>query len=573
MSFRSLLQSSSMALLLLPLAAACGGGGGGGGSTTSTSVELLVGDAPIDDLSSFELTLTGLFLTEFGGGETGNLLTGARTVDLLALVTRSALLEVHSAPAGTYDSARFAFDDTAIVARDLAGAPVVVTATAAGAAANFSTPLVIGAGERARVHFELPLAGTLTDDLAHPGQKIYAPALLVTDRKGDDEPLDELHGVIAREFPDDSRLRIALQDRDTGASHGELTLRLSPSTLLLDDDGEPFATERAFFAFAHSGDRIEASGVLAADGSFDADLVHVERTRGNGNDDVARIHGTITDLDLAGDTFTLRIRNVAFGKSIVDPILAGLGDPSEIEISYVGAAIQLRGDDARGGDENDLAIGQGVKVDFETFVSEPFAAHEVEIEDEEVEYEGTIVDASGLPGSCILHLEPHDPAVVAGLVDSSTTDVEVVLDGSERLWLDLRGEPDVDVGLLADELRVKVRGERSGSSSNPTIAASSIRVEPGELRGTVTAVNQSIGTFVVDIDSLDDPFGGSALPDPVTFRLDADAFFTGDADDASGFFALFANLGSGDSLEVRVSGLSDGVGGALTWSVEASVTD
>lgn len=569
-----LLRSCPLALLLLPLAAGCGGGGGGSDSgATATSVELLVGDAPVDDLSSFELTLTGLFLTEQGGGETQNLLTAARSVDLLALVTRSALLEVHAAPAGTYESARFAFDDASLVARDLAGAPVVVTPTASGAAADFAAPLTIATGERARVHFELPLAGTLTDDLANPGQLIWTPALLVTDRRGEEEPLDEVHGVVAREFPDDSRLRIALQDRDTDARHGELTLRLSPATVLLDDDGDPFATERAFFAFTRSSDRIEASGVLAADGLFDADLVHVERDTGGGNDDVARLHGTVTDLDLAGDALTLRIRNVAFGKSVVDPVLAGLGDPAEIEISYAGAEIKLRGADPRGGDETDLAVGQTVKIDFTTFVSEPFPAHEVEIEDEQAEYEGTLVDASGLPGSCVIHLEPHDPAVVAGLVDSSTTDVDVLLDGSERLWLHLRGEPEIDVGLLADGLRVKVRGDLSGSSSAPTLTASSIRVEPGELRGTVTSVNQSIGTFVVDVDSLDDSFGGAPLPDPVTFRLDAAAFFSGDATDASSFFALFAALGSGESLDVRVAGIADGLGGALTWSIEANVVD
>ena len=572
MSTHSLLRCSALALV--PLAAGCGGGGGGGdASTTATSVELLVGDAPVDDLSSFEITLTGLVLTEQGGGETENLLAGARSIDLLALVTRSALVEVHAVPAGTFESARFAFDDGAIVARDLAGLPVVVTATAAGAADDFAAPLVVGAGERARVHFELPLDGTLSDDLGNPGQLIYAPALLVTDRRGEDEPLDELHGVVAREFPDDSLLRIALQDRDTGADHGALTVRLAPTTVLLDDDGDPFATERAFFAFTRSGDRIEASGVLAADGVFDADSVQVERSERGGDDDVARIHGTITDLDLASDTLTLRIRNVAFGKTVVEPVLAGLGDPAEIAIGYAGAEIKLRGDDPRGGDENDLAVGQVVKIDFESFVSEPFPAHEIEIEDEEVEYEGTIVDASGLPGSCVIHLEPHDPAILAGLVDSSTTDVEVVLDGSERLWLHLRGEPEIDVGLLAEDLRVKVRGELSGSSSNPTITADSMRVEPGELSGTVTSVNGSIGTFVVDVDSLDDPFGGSALPDPVTVRVDAEARFTGEADDAASFFALFAGLGGGESLEVRVAGIADGLGGALTWSVEANVDD
>ncbi|MSR45702.1 MAG: hypothetical protein EXS13_01315 [Planctomycetes bacterium] len=124
--------------IALASAAACGGGGGGGGGNgSSTKVELLVGDASVNDLSSFELTLTGRFLTDDAVVESDNLLPSARAVDLLQLATQSSLLEIHSIRPGTYSSARFVFDDGSIVARDLNGGLVIVTALNSGASADF----------------------------------------------------------------------------------------------------------------------------------------------------------------------------------------------------------------------------------------------------------------------------------------------------------------------------------------------------------------------------------------------------------------------------------------------------
>jgi hypothetical protein len=254
-------------------------------------------------------------------------------------------------------------------------------------------------------------------------------------------------------------------------------------------------------------------------------------------------------------------------------VLAALGNPSEIDVDYLGAEFKIRGDDPRSGSELDLAIGQTVKVDFRAFATSPFRAHEVEVEDEAAEFEGTITDVSSLPDSFIVHLEPHDPAVLAGLVASSSTDVVVFLDGSERLFLKLDGEPQIGAGALLTHLRVRVRGDLSGSASAPQIAASSGRVNPGRLRAIVTSANAATGLFTVDVSKFDDPFGGSALPDPLTLRMQSSADVSGDAQTTSEFFALFGGLGVGETLAVEVFGLADGLGGAAAFSVEAKVDD
>src|SRR5688572_21953683 len=82
-----------------------------------------------------------------GGGGSGNVPAGARTVDLLALDTESCLLEVKATAPGTWAGARLAFDPASIEARDPAGVPVVVTATDSGAAADFAAPITVMAGE------------------------------------------------------------------------------------------------------------------------------------------------------------------------------------------------------------------------------------------------------------------------------------------------------------------------------------------------------------------------------------------------------------------------------------------
>jgi hypothetical protein len=588
-----------LALVAPWTAAGCGGGGSGSGDGPTSSLALLIGDAPVDGLSSFSLTLTGLFLIDDGGIESANLLASPRTVDLLDLDTQSCLLEVHPTQPGTYPGARIAFDDTSIVARDDLGAEVVVTATASGAAADFAEPLVVVAGEDARVHFELPLDTTLADDPAHAGQLIWTPALLVSDRSDEDVPLDEFEGVLVGKDAALHQVVVAITDSESDQRHGRITVRIGPATVLLGDDGTPFPSEEAFFVLAHDGDKVEAEGVLASDGLFDADVLQLER---RGHEDVARIFGVITAVDTVADTLTLRIRNIAFGHVQVERVLEAMGNPPEIVVSYAGAEIELRDGDGDGdcdgdddghglhddddddgdhdddgdtgrGSESDLAIGLDVKIDFASFVAEPFPASEIVIEHGSPGFEGTIVDASGLPGAFVVHLDDDDPAVTSGLVASKDTDVLVLLDGSETVTLDVEGEPAISVALLAIGLRVDTLGTLTGPPDTPTIDATSLSVRPGKLRGTVVAADEALGTFVVDIGQVDDPFGGAALPDPVTITFDAAAHVRGDADSIAGFYALFAGLGAGETLEVRVDGLADGTGGALTWRVEAEVED
>lgn len=549
------------------LACGCGGGGGSTSSRSGASVSLLVGDAPTDALSSFEVTLTAVELARVDGSRTGNLLATPRRVDLLALRVSSDLLQVAAVAPGRYAGALLTFDPATIVARDRAGAPVPVHASAASVAGAFTLPVAFEVDDRVRLHFEFRLDDSLSDDGF--GGFDFTPLLVPTRRSGADDVLDEVHGRLVAEDAAAGTLTVDLLARDDARSRGRLTIAIAPTTVLLNDEGDVFADEAALFAFARAGDRVEARGGLGGDGLLHATFLQIERD--DHATSVARIRGTVTALDVPAAALTLRMRSIEFGASVVRPVLDGLGDPAEIAVDFTSSEIELRGDSPRRGAAGDLAVGQEVEVEFSAFSSAPFPARSIEVEDEKPGFEGRIVDASGLPTRFVVHLDESDPAILDGRVASTTTDVAVDLDGSERLLLDVDGAPSVPVTALRADLRVRVRGDLSGTPTAPDLAASEVDARPGRLRGIVSAADSASGTFTTSVDRVDDPFGGAALPDPVDAAFAPDARVQGDANSVGGFFALFDGLGNGDSLEVELLGLADGAGGVTTYQLDARV--
>ena len=549
------------------LTAGCGGGGGSSSRASGASVSLLVGDAPTDALSSFEITLDSVVLTRDDGSSTSNLLATPRTIDLLALRVSSDLLQVVALQPGTWTGVLLSFDPTSIVARDKAGAPVAVHASAGDASGTFSLPVAFERDDRVRLHFEFELDDSLFDDGF--GGFDFTPKLLATRRTGADDLLDEVHGRLISTNPAAGTLTVDLVARDDTASRGTLVIAVEPATLLVDDDGNLFSSEAALFAFARAGDRVEARGGLGGDGLLHATFLQIER------DDhglaVAKVRGTITALDLPGSELTLRLRSIEFGAAVVRPVLEGLGNPAEIAVDFSSAEIELRGAEPRHGTAADLVVGQEVEVEFSAFATSPFPARSVEIEDERPGFEGRIVDSSGLPSQFIIYLDESDPAILDGRVASTNTDVHVALDGGERLFLDVGGEPSIPAASLRTGLRVRVRGDLTGTPSTPELAASEVRVKPGRLRGFVTTIDAAGRSFTTDVDGIDDPFGGGDLPDPVECTFSSSPRVEGDAGSVAGFFSLFDGLGDGEVLEIELLGLADGAGGATAYEVAVRV--
>ncbi|HHJ16766.1 MAG TPA: DUF4382 domain-containing protein [Gammaproteobacteria bacterium] len=115
---------SFMAIPLISLFLfSCGGGGGGDTAATGTvspagtgTVTLLVTDAPSDDFSAINLTVTQAELMSDRGSVI--LFSGNKTFDLLQLATATEIFSVTDVPAGSYDKIRLTLTNIELVMKD-----------------------------------------------------------------------------------------------------------------------------------------------------------------------------------------------------------------------------------------------------------------------------------------------------------------------------------------------------------------------------------------------------------------------------------------------------------------------
>ncbi len=541
----------------------CGGSSSSPADSNTAQVNLLLGDAPVDTLSSFSVTVTSISLTLLDDTATANLLGASQRVNLLDLVTRSALLQVADLPTGTYKGVRIEIDAASVSARDLVGAAVAVQVQSSVAIAAFASTLTVAPGDSAKLGVEIDVDESLSDNPG--GGLIFVPTLFSGPRSGTDDSLDEIHGRVVSSDEGANRIAVELVDRETGTALGNINVELDTNASLFRDNGTLFSNSAEFFSAATTGKRIEASGVLRDGGILLANLVKLEEE----SHGVARIEGTITDIDLGTSQMTIRILEIERGVSLVQGVLAALGDPSEIVVGLGNAIVVIDEPTPRSGAFSDLRVGQKTKLKFSAFAAAPFPVRRIEINDERPEFEGAVSDTAGLPGTLVIRLEPHDPTVLSGAVASTSTDVTVQLSGDEPIFLKLPNENTVSTNALFVGVELRVRGTIGGSPSAPTIAADDLRIRPGRLDGTVTSVNENLNQVVIDVDSVGDPFVVGALNSPVVCGFAGNVAVERDATNVAELFALFDALQPGETLEVRLFGISDGSGGIIAHRIKA----
>ncbi len=545
-------------LLVLGAASCGGGGGGGGGSNAPAAVDVLIRDAPVDDLSSFSITVAELRLLDGLGAPSANLLSAPVTLELLGLQTSSAWVASVAPPTGTWSGLRVAFTPGSSVARADDGTPVAVTEAATTFDAAFSAPVVTGATGYDRLVVDVDLASSLAGNVTAP-PILFDPEGTVASSTGS-EPIDEIKGIVQAIAAGNSELTIdAFADGDLSLPLGEVRVRVSGSTLLLADDDLPFASTAAFFAaLVPSQTLLEVHGQLGNQGVVQATRIEIEDQDGGvSSSSVVEIEGRIVGLDTMTSTFDLLIQEIEKGGAIANPVLSGLGNPATIAVTYDAMTVFIEDESNQLLTSALLAVGVEVDVKFPTFINPPFAASEVEVDDGEIDYEGFVVDTSGLPQSMTIQLKASDTAVQAGLVASSSTDV-VVDTSSAPFTLDVDDDPSLSPSEVQVGLRVEVKGTLSGPPSAPTIDATEVEVRPGKLEGTVMAVNPGLGFFQVGVSSIDDPFASNVTSGPIDVLIDGAAIFDGDAESQAAFFELFAGLQSGEELEVEIEGIGSG---------------
>jgi hypothetical protein len=249
-----------VSLFLFP---ACGGGGGGGGS--GASADVLIGDAPVDDLLSFSAVVQSVRLQRDDLSFTGDLV-GSLEVEFLGLNGSFAFLAKGRIAPGTYVAAEIGFKPGSYLARADDSSPVVIVPASDTYLAQLAAPLVVAAGDYVRFTVDLNLLNSLSGTVGSGTLDFDPNGSCESNDGSEDEPIDELRGTVQSM---DSVARTIVVDGSVGEppTHiGQVTLQVTDATVLLDNDNGQLSVS-AFFAAIHAGTFLEVDGDLGSTGS------------------------------------------------------------------------------------------------------------------------------------------------------------------------------------------------------------------------------------------------------------------------------------------------------------------
>src|SRR5262245_41728919 len=532
-------------LVSLFLVPACGGGGGGGGGSVATA-DILIGDAPVDDLLSFSAIVQSVRLQRDDLTFTGNLV-GSLEIEFLGLNGALAFLAKGRIAPGTYVSAEIGFVPGSYVAKADDGSPVAIVPASNTYVAPLPGPLVVAAGDYVRFTVDLDLLSSLSGAVAN-GTLDFDPSGSCDSNDGsEDAPIDELRGSVRSSDAVAHTIVVDASVGDPPAHIGQVTVLVTGGTVLLDNDNAPL-TLSAFFAALATGTILEVHGDLGADGAVTATRIELEDAGGGGGAAVARIRGIVAAL--APPQLSLRITQIKDGVRAVAPVLAGLEDPDVIEVGF-GEGTAFLFDDGGLTSSASLAVGQEITARFSAFVAPPFPASEIEIDDSPG-FHATLT-GHDRDGALLLRLDARDPAVRTG--SGATGEVSLAL-GLAPIVLDVPGSPALAAGELLPGLELEVHGRLGGPPAAPVLSAERVLVHPGTLRGASLAdVAPGGANFVVAGGALVDPFGLGVTPGPLLMWIEDGCTFEGDARS----LAEFEALAGGRQATLDVRGVGNGV--------------
>jgi hypothetical protein len=569
-----------------------GGGGGGGSSNDEAQVDIGVMDAPVSQLAAFSATLDELHLVHEDGTETSNLLAEPIEVEFLGLAGSFVWLASTGIATGTYVGARIGFveDSAHAVAED--GSASAVHALSDDLTITFASPLVLAKTDYRSLVIDLDLAESLQraeQSSTPPGSTTLAPGdaegsasvPLVFQPQGtsstDDGTLvlaiDSFRGRVIEVNPSAAHLKIdAFTGETSQISLGQVDVSVPAPAFLLAEDGTTQTAEEFFASLLATKTMIDVHGMLVG-GGVQAHQIEVVDLDGDGQVSLpVRIEGLVLAHEL-NTGFQLLLMEVEKGSDLVDPVLAGLGDPTSFQVVYDASTLFLAADAGGTTTPEALAPGQRVDVEFAQFLSLPFQAARVELVDAHPRADGFIKDTTGMPQEFVMHVLPGE-AVIGNQIATGDTDVLVHLDGAP-IVLQTTGEPTLTAEQLQNGQAIEFEGAISGPTDAPEVAATEIDVRPGRLQDAVVTFVDPIGsTFLIEGGTVMDPFGGVVNLGPTKIAFDPRVVVEEDATSIEEFFALFNGLQGTQTLHVEIEGIGAVAPNTiLAFEVEAHVVE
>ncbi len=556
------------------LVAACGSSSASKtAGAASGTVGFVTGDSPISGLSSVSLTITSVTLQRADGTFTANLLSSPRTFNFLGLAQSQAILSQSELPAGTYKEISVIVDPNSVSARDLNGAVVPVAVASEtdsdGFSGSGSSSLKVVDGKFKTVAIDLDLANSLDNDPNVPGGLILDLRIRGRQETAAIE-LESFRGEVVSVNRAGSSFVLKVKDDDApDDSFGRATVKVQDGDFLADAQGVSLATADAFLAALAPGTEVSGKGSMSPGGGIDASNLKIESDL----EFRVKLKGRIDSIDTVAGTFDLLLKEVDKGRDIAQPVLDALGNPGILTISFQPDTPVIGEEGGNPLTPASLVPGLEVAVRLAAIQAPmPFPAAAMEVDEVEIGYEGSITDISGLPDSFQITLDSEDPAVVNGLV---TGPVTVDLSGSPvpPISLDVNGSPELAPLDLLTGLGIKIEGSLAGVPSSATLTPSGAEVEPGELKGTVSAVDEASSSFTVDVLESEDSFGGGPLGSVATLRIPSSALLEDQngAVSIADIASMFNNLQAGQTLEIKAKGIALASGDIEAYEIEVRV--
>lgn len=440
---------------VLIVTAGCGGGGGTNNSSTSstvsgTSLHINVGDAPVDRIVDFEITVNSIVLTNSSGGMV-TVLSSPTRIELTHLAGTVEPLSLMTVPPGTYTSATISVSNPKVEFVNDAGQVVeaTVTLTSGTATVNFNPAITIGSTPTA-LNFDFNLAASVTLNTANNTATVTpmftaSTAAVAAENEQDDEngELEDINGTITSVSPPSFTISV----QQTSQS---LTFTTDSSTQF-----EGIAGVSALSA----GMIVEVDAVTQPDGSLLAKKVEVEENNG------MELEGLVTGVTGTPATqFQLLVQDEQSSSSTMPT----LGSTVTVNVTN-GTSFTFETDDVDLSnlpfsptfDASTLAKAQSVEVDTATPGMSTVTADKVKLEQQALS--GTVSGTATSGGQTTFTLTVAPDSAFALLTGSSTLTV-VKQPGTE-----LKG-----ISSIFDGEAVRARGLLFFNGASYTMVASRV---------------------------------------------------------------------------------------------------
>lgn len=362
-------------------------------SAAPQSTTFTIGDAPLDGVLAFEVTVNNITLT--GANGTVTVLNTPTEVELSHLAGTFEPLTLTKIPADSYSQISVSFGPSEISFLPAAGgAPIHadIPGLSAPVILALNPPVVVPQGT-STLNFDVKLAQSLTIDASN--NVTFNPVFTLTAAQvGPVDQEDEDHGEL-----EDIKGMLS----SVSGTQFTITIGKSSQTLTFNTDANTkFDPAGTVLSTLLQGTVLEVDGVTQSDGSFLAKNVEVESEEPEG----LETEGVVIQVSGAPPTsFQLISREASapltLAPNTTDPVTVNIDSNTKFRVSQDG--MNLNGVSFTFQSAADLAAGQNVEADADIGNASTFSATRVQLKMQALD--GTI---SGLSGNQFqLTLDPN----------------------------------------------------------------------------------------------------------------------------------------------------------------------